>query len=50
MINELYTPLEEKEELKYRQGLFAKDNFNIYKYSSWVKNAEGNTLLPPINI
>lgn len=50
VINELYTPLEEKEELKYRQGLFAKDNFNIYKYSSWVKNAEGNTLLPPINI
>lgn len=50
VINELYTPLEEKDELKYRQGLFAKDNFNIYKYSSWVKNAEGNTLLPPINI
>lgn len=50
LINDLYTPLQKEDELKYRQGLFAKDNFNIYKYSSWIKNADGNTLLPPINI
>lgn len=50
-INELYTPLDDPEdEAKYRNSLFAKDKYNIYKYSSWVKSKEGSTLLPPINI
>ena len=53
--NDLYTPLSDpKEEAKYRSGLFAKDVYNIYKYSSWVKADEkgsfSGTLLPPINI
>ena len=53
--NDLYTPLSDpKEEDKYRSGLFAKDIYNIYKYSSWVKADEkgsfSGTLLPPINI
>jgi hypothetical protein len=50
IVNELYTPLQGEKELKYRQGSFAKDDYNIYKYSSWVKNKAKNTLLPPINI
>ena len=54
-INDLYTPLSDpKEESKYRSGLFAKDIYNVYKYSSWVKADEqgpfSGTLLPPINI
>ena len=54
-INDLYTPLPDpKEESEYRSGLFAKDVYNIYKYSSWVKADEqgpfSGTLLPPINI
>lgn len=51
VVNDLYTPLDNSlDEAKYRSGLFAKDKFNIYKYSSWVKSEEGSTLLPPINI
>lgn len=51
VVNDLYTPLDNQaDEAKYRSGLFAKDKFNIYKYSSWVKSEEGSTLLPPINI
>ena len=47
--NDLYTPNLENGVDK-RIGLFAKDQYGIYKYSTWVKSFKKDSLLPPINI
>ena len=32
------------------ESMFSKNDVGVYKYSSWVENQDGTTLLPPINI
>jgi hypothetical protein len=48
-INSLYTP-DLENDVDKRKGLFAKDQYGIYKYSTWVKSFKNDSLLPPINI
>ena len=40
----------DKSRVESGQSMFSKDVFGVYKYSSWVNNADGSAKLPPINI
>jgi hypothetical protein len=36
--------------LENEESMFAKEDIGVYKYSSWVNNADSSAKLPPINI
>jgi hypothetical protein len=40
----------DKTKVQSNDSIFSKDELGVYKYSSWVKNCDDTTTLPPINI
>ena len=40
----------DKIKVQSNDSIFSKDELGVYKYSSWIKNYDNTTTLPPINI